>query len=492
MDLLIVIARLLLAAVFAVSGVAKLLDRAGTRRALADFGVPVALVRPAGVLLPAAELAVAASLALTPAAWWGALGALVLLAAFVVVLSVSLARGRRPDCRCFGQLGTSPIGWGTVARNVALMIAAALVLWPGPGATPGWGDALAAGSPADRGALLVGAAAAIPLAALSWLVLQLWRQQGRLLARIEALEHGRAAPREAAPGLPIGTPAPEFRVTTLSGEERTLATLRASDRPLLLLFTDPGCGPYTALLPRLVAWQREHAERVRIVPVSRGSARDNRAKVAAHGVADLVLQHDWEVSDLFRVPGTPAAVLLTSDGRVASPVASSERGIGELVAYALAGPRVVAPADQPHAPAARIAPKRLRAGDRVPSLSLATLDGRQVDLADSLAGETVLLFWNPHCGFCERMVGDLREWAATRPPAAPNLVVISVGDPAANRTLAVPAPVLLDDTFTAAPRFGAPGTPSAVLVDEQKRIASPVAEGATAVLDLLRRTAVAI
>jgi len=74
---------LLLALVFAVAGLAKLADRAGSRQAVGEFGVPSALAAPLGILLPLAELAVAAALVPASTAWWGAIGALALLLVFV-------------------------------------------------------------------------------------------------------------------------------------------------------------------------------------------------------------------------------------------------------------------------------------------------------------------------------------------------------------------------------------------------------------------------
>src|SRR5262249_33556423 len=56
---LVLVGRLALAGVFAVAGAAKLADRAGTRDAVAAFGVPERLASPAGLLLPLAELATA-------------------------------------------------------------------------------------------------------------------------------------------------------------------------------------------------------------------------------------------------------------------------------------------------------------------------------------------------------------------------------------------------------------------------------------------------
>ena len=79
----LLIARVLLALVFASAGVAKLADRSGSRQALIDFGLPRSLAAPLGILLPLAELEVAAALIPVATAWWGAMGALALLLAFV-------------------------------------------------------------------------------------------------------------------------------------------------------------------------------------------------------------------------------------------------------------------------------------------------------------------------------------------------------------------------------------------------------------------------
>ncbi|CAB5068755.1 MAG: hypothetical protein F2934_12550 [Actinobacteria bacterium] len=122
MDSLVLIARLLTVAVFVVSGGAKLADRGGTRRAVADFGVSPSLVRPVSEVLPWMELG-AAALVLVPAtAWWGALVSLLLLASFTVAVSVNLGRGRTPECRCFGQLTSSTVGPATLIRNAVISI----------------------------------------------------------------------------------------------------------------------------------------------------------------------------------------------------------------------------------------------------------------------------------------------------------------------------------------------------------------------------------
>src|SRR4051812_5635298 len=137
MDVALVGARLLLAAVFAVAGAAKLADLAGPRVAVAGFGVPERTARPVGTLLPFAELFVAGLLLFSSTARAGAIGALVLLALFVVAISVSMARGQRPDCHCFGQLRSEPAGAKTLARNVVLAAVAGFVAFAGDSEGPG-------------------------------------------------------------------------------------------------------------------------------------------------------------------------------------------------------------------------------------------------------------------------------------------------------------------------------------------------------------------
>src|SRR5438132_12892887 len=120
MSLALLIARLLLSAVFLVAGFAKLADLAGSRQALRDFGLPNKLAYIFGLLLPLAEIAVAVALVPPAHAWWGAVGALALLLMFVAGIGYNLAHGRTPDCHCFGQLHSAPAGWSTLIRNLVL------------------------------------------------------------------------------------------------------------------------------------------------------------------------------------------------------------------------------------------------------------------------------------------------------------------------------------------------------------------------------------
>ena len=82
------------------------------------------------------------------------------------------------------------------------------------------------------------------------------------------------------------------------------------------------------------------------------------------------------------------------------------------------------------------------------------------------------------------MLPELQAWEQQRTHGAPDLFVISTGQAQDNRSLALHSPIVLENGFSTGWAFGATGTPSAVLVDRQGRIASSVAVGAQAVLEL--------
>jgi methylamine dehydrogenase accessory protein MauD len=341
----LLLTRFLLILVFAVAGVAKLADRAGSRRTVIDFGVPTPLAAPLAILLPLAELAVAATLIPAFTAFWGALGALALLLLFVGGIAFNLVRGHKPDCRCFGQIHPAPAGWQTLARNVALVAITGFVVWQGydGGAGPsvlGWLGNLSAVQLAG----LVGGVVVLGLLAVQWwFLLNVMRQNGRLLVRLKAVEEALASsgglalssPNGSAAGaeegLPLGSPAPEFELPDLSGGTLSLGSLRSSGKPILLLFTDPECGPCNALLPEVGRWQQERAEALTISLVSRGDPEENRRQADEYGLTNVVLQADWEVSKAYRVRGTPSAVLVLPDDSVGSPVAGGSEAIKSLV-----------------------------------------------------------------------------------------------------------------------------------------------------------------
>jgi peroxiredoxin/uncharacterized membrane protein YphA (DoxX/SURF4 family) len=518
MDIVLLVARMLLACVFVAAGLAKLVDLAGSRKAMVEFGVPPMLAPAVGLALPVAELAVAVALVLRPAAWGGAVGALALLLLFLGAISYNLARGRTPDCHCFGQFSSTPVGWPTLVRNGGLAAIASLIVWHGPhDIGPSAIDWLCALTPTQRVVLVGGVVVLGLLVGQGWVLLHLIRQHGRLLLRMDALEARLTASGlapaplapAAMPGLPIGAPAPGFRLTGLYGETLTLEALRAPGKPVLLIFTDPNCGACTALLPEVGRWQREHATQLTLALISQGTVEANRAKVVGHSVTHVLLQEGQEVTAAYQTAGTPTAVLVRPDGTIGSPLAPGTGAIAALVAQTVGQPTTLPLLPTPtngrcphcgqihdhHQNGHAVAPvpsqpPLVPVGAPAPPLRLPDLTGTLIDLTAFRDHPTLVLFWNPGCGFCQQMLPDLRAWETHPPAGGPQLLVISTGTMEANQALGLHAPIVLDQGFSAGRAFGASGTPSAVLVDTQGHIASPVVVGATAVLALAAGPAV--
>src|SRR5204863_10024828 len=133
-------------------------------------------------LLPLAELVVAALLLFSGTAVIGAIGAAALLGLFIVAIAASLARGKRPDCHCFGQVHSEPVGPATLVRNAVLVGLAVLIIADGRGGTNVWdwfADLTATGWLPVAAAVVV----AITLGVPAWLAVKLIAQQGRPLNR---------------------------------------------------------------------------------------------------------------------------------------------------------------------------------------------------------------------------------------------------------------------------------------------------------------------
>ncbi len=412
MPIPLLIARLLLGGLFGVAGVTKLADRAGSRRALIGFGVPASLARPFGVLLPLAELTVALALAPVSTAIYGAVCACALLIIFLAGIGSNLARGRRPDCRCFGQLHSEPVGWRAVARNVALGAIAVFIVvagWSDPGpSVVAWLIPLTTW---QRAGVLGGTLGLAGLGAQIVLLLRLVRQNGEILRHLAAppqtarvdvstsQSHSLAAPPPVAAAPPvtarrIGSPAPAFAVRDVEGDVVTVETLRALGQPIVLFFTDPVCGACLSFLPEIARWQRDYAGTFTLALLSRGTREENAAATDEHGVARVLLQKDREVAEAYGALGTPSAVLIRADGAIGSQLAQGEVEIRQLIASVARTP----------------SPPQAEPLGAAPQFELPDLGGRAVALSQFAGQPTLLLFWNPGCPHCQRMLEDVKAW----------------------------------------------------------------------------------
>jgi hypothetical protein len=117
---------LLLAAVFAWAGLAKVRRPSSMHATLRAVGLPRGLIRIAATALPAAELVVAGALLTRP--FVGGVAAAALLLAFTAAVARVHRSGRRITCGCFGSADDQPVGAHLYLRNGWLMICALTIM----------------------------------------------------------------------------------------------------------------------------------------------------------------------------------------------------------------------------------------------------------------------------------------------------------------------------------------------------------------------------
>lgn len=318
--------RALLVAVFVVAAIGKLVDRNAARRALSDFRVPRALVRPIGWLLPLAELSVAILLLVQPLSRAAAFAAVGLLVLFMAGVAAAMARGEAPDCNCFGQIGSAPAGKGTLLRNAVLAAVAIFVGLYGPGVDPGsW---LSPRTNAEIAVLiLVVAAASLAVVLLSF------RTERRELRRdlVEAQESLALFPA----GLPVGADAPGFELPSPDGEEVSLAQLVGRGCPVAIVFVSPTCRPCHHMFPDISRWQQSLSERLTITLVVHGERAQVAELSAKFNLSNTLSDPKANVFRAYRGQGTPSMVIVTPDGKIGIRIRSSHGAVEAAIRRAL-------------------------------------------------------------------------------------------------------------------------------------------------------------
>jgi thiol-disulfide isomerase/thioredoxin/uncharacterized membrane protein YphA (DoxX/SURF4 family) len=509
LDTLIVLLQLVLAGVLIAAAVGKLRDLPGSREAMKSFGVPEQYAHIGGTALPVVELVLGLGLLWGVTARWAALLAALLFIAFIVTIGYNLSKGRQPDCHCFGQIHSEPAGWPTLIRNGVLTLAAVAIVGQGAVGPVDWFDSLSRDGEAQTliglGILTVLAMINLYLRKLVTLNTDIVDLQADLANRLELLAEGQlavqgegAAATEVAAPVVVEEPvrkAPDFDLPGLDGERMTLASIQVPGKQTFLMFADPGCGPCKALTPDIAEWQQRFGEELPIAVISRGTEEANRQKFVALGVKNIGLQEDWEVYKEYEVRGTPSAVLIDADGIIRQPYATGRDSIRDLVSRTFSKdqpapgngngsliPGSDDPNDIAHLLRKAEGPEVGSSASRVP---LPTTEGGFVGLDDFLGEPAVVVFWNVGCGFCQRMIPDLKEIEEEAGDKLSRVLIVSRGDIQANREQGLKSKMVIDDGFTMGKAFGANGTPSAIKLDAEGKVASQLAIGADPVLSLL-------
>jgi peroxiredoxin len=477
-----------LAITFAVSGVAKLLDRPGSQEALRGFKVPERFVPVGTYLLPGAELLAALLLLFPGTAVFGAGLTCLLLAAFIAAIAVNLAQGRAPDCHCFGQVHSAPISWWTVARNLLLFAMSTAVLvsgGTGPNEAFHWMQALTR----QEKDLLWVLAGITALGAVGWTAL--WRNQRAILDKLGDSPASVVHDHDVAPSrLSIGVAAPSFALSDLEGNTVTLGTLLKKGAPTLLVFTSTDCVHCAEVLPDVGQWQRSLSQAVTVAVVSTGAMEDNQKKAEEFGLQTVLLQQDYEVLEAYGGGGTPSAVAISSEGLVTSELGGGPEGV-RAVLNGIMSDRVKMMWEKATGSSVPVSDPGLKIGTEVPDVVAPGPEGVGTRLRSMLEGRTsVLLFWSATCGFCDAILPEMRELEAGWVDADDRqMVFISSGPPELNDSMGFKGKIVVDEDFSIGDVFKATGTPSAVTVDPEGHIASQLAVGTEEVLELVRTAA---
>ncbi len=479
MEIVLLLIRLFLFGVFMLAGITKLLDLPGSEKAVKAFGTPDEFAKTFAIALPFAEIVFALCFLFTGTAWVGAIGALILLLSFIGGMIWQISQGKAPECHCFGQLHSEPVGKKSLIRNIAFALLALLLIGQGKA---GQGISLA-----DTDAEMLRTLLMLLIFVVAVIVLffikKLSEQQTEIIKRLDVMDFiardGSVVERPNVgsldDSLPIGAPFPDFSIADGSGNLVTSGHLIAKARPALFLFVSPTCNPCGALLPEVLEWQSELGEKLDFVIVSTGKREANIDKFGGEIADGILIEEKRELAEQVHAKWTPTAIFVAKDGTIASHPATGDTAIRNLVDK-LRNEDLTR--EFIYFAETNVTGKPPFIGRLVPDFSLDDLEGRKYTKSDLEGKKTLAIFWSTDCPHCIRMMSEIQEWDKARSPDDVNLIVFSEGDHEPHKELGLSSPVLLEKDYKTAIGLGMFGTPSAVLIDEQGRITTETAIGA--------------
>lgn len=490
MDEVLLLIRLALFGIFSLAGIGKLMDLEGSEKAVKGFGVPDALAKPIGIGLPIFEIFLAFGFLFASTSWFAAVLAVLLIAAFLGGMIYQIAQGNAPDCHCFGQIHSEPVGKSSLIRNGIFGVLALTLAVQG---SDGQGASLVDNNSGMASTLIMILVLGL-LAVAVYFLKRIFDQQGEIMRRIELLEviskdGGQVERVEGVPpteGLAIGSPVPSFALKSIEGETVSRDDVFGNARPTLAFFVSPDCGPCKALFPEIKNWQAELGEDLDFVFFSSGSPDDNKEKYGDADGINVLVQEKREVAEAMKAQWTPAALFVDKNGNIASYVSTGDKAIKDLIEGIRSKDLTQ---DYVYVANMNGLTQPLKIGERVPDFSFETVTGETITPEYLTGKRTLAILWGMTCPHCVDMHEALLEWDSSRGANDANLLILVSGDEEeAARGLVFISPTVAGKGSELAKSIGLQGTPSAMLIDEHGNIASSTASGAEKIWALIGKS----
>lgn len=349
--------------------------------------------------------------------------------------------------------------------------------------------------------VLMALVAALTLALLYLVV----RQQGRMMLRIDDLEHRVsrlpvavangsngipvAAAAVARLGPQVGSSLEPFSLPGLDGREVSVADLEREH--VLLVHWSPTCGYCDLIGPDLVELVPQLRGRgIDTVLLARGDADTNRALASKHGLGDvpILLLGDRPAAPGFDGIGTPAALLVERNGKIVRPLAVGAQQVPELGRDLVSSGKNKALRGLRPLSESTLVRDGLKPGTPAPRFELPDVFGQPFSL-EALRGRRVLLaFSDPDCGPCQQLTPELSRLHVEHEENNLAVVMVSRGDRAVNRhkveSEGVAFPVVVQDGWKLSKEYGIFATPVGFLINEDGVIAADVATGVDGIIAL--------
>ncbi len=454
------LAVLVLAGVLVSSAFLKLKDSAAARASVEGFTViPGALVTPIALALPVVELVLGIGLLLTSASPFVVVSSavLVLMVAFTVLVLLTLSRGEAPACHCFGAVSSQPISKFTVARNLALTGLAIVAVLGNP--YSGFISAFAE-NPWLWRAFVVALAAAVGL--LAWALVSLSGARDQVTSLRGELEVLKAQSR-----VNEQVDIPDATVVAPNGESvRLVDMVEQSGKAHLVIAVAPGCSACKDVVPMIPGWRQEIGQQIEITLVS-WSGRDEALDSYPESAQHLYASPDGSALRALGVGGTPAAVILGLNGKVAAGPAHGIEAITELLGALIQAITVNAVTGRLHGPQETRALGGADTGDAhlppegtvLPDVMVRAEDGSESTLTQALRSLNVsdsvpVVAWRDTCPYCGEIAPDLQQFSQR------SEVVLLVNEPIASvRAQGLSGPVFQTIGADASRVLMVPGTP---------------------------------